>query len=420
MQTDTVLPAHCTVAIIGAGPAGLSLAAELCRLNINDVHVLERNQKAGGIPVHCNHYPFGLREFTRLYKGPDYAHALTTRANAAGATIHTGVTVTALKKEGLLNVTDRSGARQIKAEHVVLCTGVRESSRAQRMISGDRCQGIVSTGALQPMIFEHGLTPFKRPVILGTELVSFSAIMTCNHAAIKPLAMIEAKPHVVARPFTRPFALIKNIPIYTGSRQITIHGEDQVQAVSFEDSHGQQHQIKTDGVIVSGHFRPESALLRMSHIDVDPGTGGPQVNQYWRCSDPAYSSAGNVLRPVETAGWCWREGRDLAKHIASALNNNNATVSSDTEISIQCDNPALQYCMPQRWAVSGQRNGMQHLQIRVNRPVDGVLQLNSADQTLWSRKIRSQPERRILIPIETLLKHTLTNNLQITFTHRDQ
>src|SRR3546814_13336400 len=42
---------------------------------------------------HCGHYPFGLREFHRLLRGPDYARRLVARAAAAGVALHTATTV---------------------------------------------------------------------------------------------------------------------------------------------------------------------------------------------------------------------------------------------------------------------------------------------------------------------------------------
>ena len=45
----------------------------------------------------------------------------------------------------------------------------------------------------------------------------------------------------------------------------------------------------------------EPSLLREGHVEVDPASGGPVVDQYGRCSDLAYYAAGNLLRPVESA-----------------------------------------------------------------------------------------------------------------------
>src|SRR3546814_11836007 len=63
---------------------------------------------------------------------------------------------------------------------LLLATGVRETSRAARLIGGARPLGVVTTGALQSLVYLAGRRPFERPVILGTELVSFSALLTCR------------------------------------------------------------------------------------------------------------------------------------------------------------------------------------------------------------------------------------------------
>ena len=51
------------VAIIGAGPAGLTAAARLRKLAPEaKVVVLEREERAGGIPRHAFHQGYGLRD----------------------------------------------------------------------------------------------------------------------------------------------------------------------------------------------------------------------------------------------------------------------------------------------------------------------------------------------------------------------
>ncbi|HHB80599.1 MAG TPA: FAD-dependent oxidoreductase, partial [Aliiroseovarius sp.] len=162
------------VAIIGGGPSGLALATELRAQGVTGVTILEREPMAGGVPRHCGHYPFGLRELHRPLRGPDYARALVARAEAAGVEIRYGTTVTALHPGGRLSIVTEAGEDSLQAERVVLAMGVRESSRAQRFISGTRPLGVVTTGALQAMVYLHQMRPFRRPVIIGTELVAFS------------------------------------------------------------------------------------------------------------------------------------------------------------------------------------------------------------------------------------------------------
>ena len=69
---------------------------------IIDVVVLEREDTAGGIPRHCGHSPYGMREFHRLMSGPAYAGRLTREAEQQGARIWLNTTVTEIGPGGKL------------------------------------------------------------------------------------------------------------------------------------------------------------------------------------------------------------------------------------------------------------------------------------------------------------------------------
>ena len=203
MPANGAGPSHCDVAIVGAGPAGLAAATRLRQRGVGSVVLIDREPEAGGIPRHCGHYPFGMREFSRLLRGPDYARRLAERAFKAGAAFLPATTVVRIAPGPQLTLSSAQGTTTLTADRVLLATGVRETSRAARLIGGARLAGVLSTGALQSMVYLKGLTPFHRPVILGTELVSFSAIMTCRHAGIRPAAMVEEAPRITA-PGLRP------------------------------------------------------------------------------------------------------------------------------------------------------------------------------------------------------------------------
>jgi len=58
------------VAIIGAGPAGLSAASRLAGTHRRRVLVLDREQSAGGIPRHSDHLGYGIRDLRTFISGP--------------------------------------------------------------------------------------------------------------------------------------------------------------------------------------------------------------------------------------------------------------------------------------------------------------------------------------------------------------
>jgi len=380
------------VIIVGSGPAGLSAATTLRCLG-HSVMVLDREPTAGGIPRHCGHYPYGLREFRRLLKGPAYAARLTATALAAGVQIRINTTVTALHPGPRISITTPNGPAELSGKTILLATGVRESTRAARLIGGTKPGGILSTGALQGMVYLNHQRPFQNPVILGTELVAFSAIMTCRHLGIRPVAMIEPGPRATA-PF--PSALyprLRGIPLHLNTTLHAIHGATQVTGVTLRQG-ARTWDLACDGVIISGQFRPDNALLRGSHLAIDPATLGPEVDQFGRCSDPGYFAAGNLLRAVETAGHCWAEGRSVAHAIARALNGNLPTGPAH---KITISGPALKYALPQRLS-PGTNPALPVLQLRVSQAIRGQITLTANGQST-AHQINALPERRITLPL---------------------
>jgi NADPH-dependent 2,4-dienoyl-CoA reductase/sulfur reductase-like enzyme len=177
------------VIVIGSGPAGLAAATELRKLGASVV-LLEREGVAGGIPRHCAHSPFGMREFGRILSGAAYTSRLTERAVSAGVDIRLRHSVTAINGT-TVDVASPDGIATLTARRVVIATGIRETSRAGRLVTGTRPLGILTTGALQDYVHLRHLAPFRRPVIVGSELVTMSAILTCRSGGISPLAIIE-------------------------------------------------------------------------------------------------------------------------------------------------------------------------------------------------------------------------------------
>jgi thioredoxin reductase len=378
------------VIILGAGPAGLAAAAELARHNVGKITVLDREPAAGGIPRHCGHLGFGWNEFRKVMTGPGYARHLAETAR--GAELKLGVTALRLEPSGVIQTTSAEGPQTWKGRAVLLAMGARETPRSARLTSGARPWGVMNTGALQQFVYLHGKRPFERPVIVGTELVAFSTLMTLRHVKVRPIAMIEAGPRITARrPGDWIARLAFGVPVLLNTTLLRILGHSQVEAVEIDRGNGPE-RLDCDGVVFTGKFRPENALLAGSHLAVDPGTKGPAIDQFWRCSDPAYFAAGNLLRGIETAGQCWREGCAAARIIAATLLGKLAP--AETGIPVHAAG-ALSYVYPQRLVAADPIDPGLLFFGRAREAIRGSMVVRGGDTVIWSRKIEALPERRI-------------------------
>jgi thioredoxin reductase len=156
-------------------------------------------------------------------------------------------------------------------------------------------------------------------VVVGTEIVAYSTILTLRHFGAKPVAFIDPDTRLHTSSFIALGArLVFGVPSFTGVRIVAIEGEEGVTAVKIESRDGLR-TLACDGVIFSGDWVPETTLLRSSHIAIDQTTHGPAIDTNYRTHDPQVFAAGNVLRSARTAGTCALEGRAAARAILADL-----------------------------------------------------------------------------------------------------
>ncbi|WP_374654746.1 NAD(P)/FAD-dependent oxidoreductase [Dongia sp.] len=377
------------VVILGAGPAGLSAAAELKRLGHRDIVILDREQQGGGIPRHCGHTGYGLLQFGRLMTGPDFARRLVD--TVSDLDLRLGHTALKLEPNGRIQVTGPNGPETLQAQKVLLAMGARETPRSARLVSGTRPWGVMNTGTLQQFAYLHGKAPFQRPIVIGSELVAFSTLLTLGHVGVKAVAMIEERERITAwRPGDWVARVAFGVPVMTGCSELTILGQDRVEGLSFK-RHGKMRVLEGDGIVLTGQFRPETALLTQSHLELDPGTRGPVIDQLYRCTDPSYFAGGNLLRGVETAGQCYREGKSAAHVIHAALADKLPPPVPPIRLEAA---GTLSYVYPQRLTGRGPYDPLL-FKARASVATKGTLRVLADGREIWSRPIRVLPERRI-------------------------
>jgi NADPH-dependent 2,4-dienoyl-CoA reductase/sulfur reductase-like enzyme len=162
------------VVVVGAGPAGLSAAIELRRLGLGSVLVADREAEAGGVPRHCFHSGYGLRDLRRVMTGPAYARTLAGTAVAAGAELRLGTTVTCVDGARAVTMTSSRGIETVPARAVLLATGCRERPRAARLVPGDRPAGVMTTGELQQRVYLGHERLTGQALVVGARLAGLA------------------------------------------------------------------------------------------------------------------------------------------------------------------------------------------------------------------------------------------------------
>ncbi len=322
MTSDADLPVErVRVAVVGGGPSGLTAAAALAGRVDGEVRVLEREDTAGGIPRHSAHLGYGVRDLHRFVSGPAYAHRLAETALEAGAAIHTQTQVTGWAGSRRLLVTSPLGRRVLEAEAVVLATGARERPRAARLIPGDRPDGVYTTGELQNLVHLHHIAVGRRAVVVGAELVSWSAVLTLREAGCRTVTMTSGydRPEAYLA-FRWAGRLALRTPIRTRTRVVRINGRDRVESVLVEDvDTGTRTLVPCDTVVLTGDWIPDHELARSGGVFLDRSTQGPVVDSALRTTAPGVFAVGNLLHPVDTADGAALDGRHVTDGVLAHL-----------------------------------------------------------------------------------------------------
>lgn len=317
--------------VIGGGPAGLAAAIAAKKAGLDDIVILERDERLGGILNQCIHNGFGLHTFHEELTGPEYAQRFIDEVKDLGIDCLLNTMVLDLDADKKVTFVNENGLQTIQADSIVLAMGCRERPRGALNIPGYRPAGIYSAGTAQKLVNIDGFMPGRNVVILGSGDIGL--IMA------RRMSLEGAKVHVVAELMPYSGGLKRNIvqclddfgiPLKLSHTIVDIKGKERVERVVLAQVDenrrpvaGTEVEYPCDTLLLSCGLIPENELSKKAHIKMNTVTNGPLVNESLETSVPGVFACGNVLHVHDLVDFVSQEaavaGRRAAQYVLKDL-----------------------------------------------------------------------------------------------------
>ncbi len=397
----------CDVAVIGGGPAGLSAAISAKKEGAQNVLIIERDNKIGGILQQCIHPGFGLKYYKEELTGPEYAERLATEAEALGVKMLFNSMVLEVEENTIICVSTEFGITKVASKSIVLAMGCRERTRANIMIPGTRPAGIYTAGTAQRLINRQNAMVGKNVVILGSGDIGMIMARRFTLEGAKVIAVVEIMDFLAGLTRNRVQCLDDfEIPLKLSHTVTKIVGSLRVEGVYVAQVDENKKPIleteefiPCDTLLLSVGLIPENELSKKAGIKMSPVTNGPLVNQYMQTSTDSIFASGNVVHVNDLVDNVTIESM-LAGKYAAQYSMDKLPPSKET-IEIKTGNN-IRYVCPHQIKIGNESEKID-LYFRVICPdKDVVLVAKSGDKIIASKKaLKINPGEMEFIKIET-------------------
>jgi thioredoxin reductase len=315
------------IAIVGAGPAGLSAAVELAREKL-DVLLIDEQEKPGGQLVKQIHKFFGSQQHYAGIRGIEIADQLFSEAKALGVKVLTNTVAYGFFGSHSIGIhqphTYELGI--VEAERIILATGASENPL---WFPGWTLPGVMGAGAFQTMINVHRVLPGKRIVVVGSGNVGLIVAFQALQAGADVLMICEALPRVGGYEVHAAKVRRQGVPIFfqtTIERALGQEGVERIVLIRLDEHEkpipGSAREIKTDTVCVSVGLSPLAELAWMAGCQfcyMDAMGGWVPVYDAWMKTTAETIWVAGDVAGVEEASTAMEEGRLAALGVALSL-----------------------------------------------------------------------------------------------------
>lgn len=316
------------VAIIGAGPAGLSTAIDLAKAGIHPL-VIDENDRPGGQLVKQIHKFFGGTEQLAGMRGVEIGQRLFSEAEGLGARFLLNTAAYGIFGDEQIGIYDREYNRLglVKTGRIMLATGAKENPL---WFPGWTLPGVMGAGAFQTMMNVHRVIPGRRIVIIGSGNVGLIVAYQALQAGIDVVAVCEALPTVGGWEVHAAKLRRQGVPILLRTTvERALGDDDEVKEVVIvgvrengEPDPASRRTVDADTVCVAVGLSPLAELAWMAGCRcayVDELGGWLPVHDEWMQTTIETIWVAGDAAGIEEASVAMEEGRLAALGVARSL-----------------------------------------------------------------------------------------------------
>jgi len=281
---DTKPPSDCIppnprLLVIGGGAAGLAAACATHEAGIraDDILLVDRLDKLGGILPQCSHHGYGNREYGGELSGMEFLAPILKEFSERSLDTLLNTMVTSITPQHAVSLAGPAGHCTIEPEAIIFASGCRERPLGALPVAGTRPSGIFTAGAAQRMVNLQGWDIGEHIVILGSGDVGMVMAETLTQRGKEVLALIEQETLAtgLAANYKR-YVHANDIPLIASSTITKVFGYRRIEGVEIKTEGGSSFTMQCDTLIVSVGLIPETDLLR-EVMGVNPSAPPPWI-----------------------------------------------------------------------------------------------------------------------------------------------